>query len=382
MQQPDKLTAPSSYPAGGKADISAYLPAGSHIEAVVCYRKPHDTHYNLLIQNQQPLVLNSLQQVPLTGGYVVMPFVVTPHTPIVFITPDIQEHLALPAPQLAHTLYTHTDEAAQRLSYRGTFAAAHSRLLQGELQKMVLSRRLHINLQAQTETAALQQPQLHQLCTRGFDLFLKACHYRPNSFVSFWWTRQTGAWLVATPEPLLEKRNHGFGTIALAGTLPWKNGCEPQWDHKNREEQAIVARFIAQQLQGVATDVKQSETYSLRAGNIQHLCTDFNFGLPSDKAIRQLLCHLHPTPAVCGLPRNEALKAIENDETEPRRYYAGFSGPLLLQGDTSLYVSLRCMEFDLEQATLYAGGGLMPESNEQDEWDETGRKLQTMLQLF
>lgn len=381
MQQPDKLTAPS-YPAGGKADISAYLPAGSHIEAVVCYRKPHDTHYNLLVQYQRPLVLHSLQQVPLTGGYVVMPFVATPDTPVLFIVPDRLERLPLPAPTLGPARTGHTDEEAQRLAYRRAFAAAHSRLLQGELQKMVLSRRLHVDLPSDPEATATdkQQPQL--LCAKGFDLFLKACHYRPNSFVSFWWTRHTGAWLAATPEPLLEKRHHGFGTIALAGTLPWQSGVAPLWDDKNREEQAIVARFIAQQLQGVATDVCQSETYSLRSGNIQHLCTDFSFGLPSANSVRQLLCRLHPTPAVCGLPRNEALQAILHDETEPRRYYAGFSGPLMLGGDTSLYVSLRCMEFNLTQATLYAGGGLMPESTEQDEWDETGRKLQTMLQLF
>ena len=91
---------------------------------------------------------------------------------------------------------------------------------------------------------------------------------------------------------------------------------------------------------------------------------------------------LHPTPAVCGLPREEARQAILHDEPSPRRYYAGFSGPLHLQGETHLYVSLRCMEFTPHTATLYAGGGLMPESQETDEWEETRRKMQTMWQLL
>ena len=98
--------------------------------------------------------------------------------------------------------------------------------------------------------------------------------------------------------------------------------------------------------------------------------------------MRALLLRLHPTPAVCGLPRAAAQRAILTDEASPRRYYAGFSGPLGIEGETRLYVSLRCMEFTPSLATLYAGGGIMPESVEQEEWEETQRKLQTMLRLL
>lgn len=350
-------------------------------EAVVYYRKPHASHYERLIQHSLPLALESLQALPLSGGYVVMPFVATEECPILFIEPDDSRSFGLVAPRFGETLQLSDDRQAQRAAYARAFAQAHRHLSGGALQKVVLSRRLNVRLSAPAgQEVSAGGKEL--LIKRGYSLFLKACHYRPNSFVSFWWTRRTGAWLVATPEPLLEKRNHGFGTVALAGTLPWKNGEKPVWDAKNCEEQALVARFIAGQLSQVATDIRQSATYTLHTGNIQHLCTDFHFGLPAKDSLREVLLHLHPTPAVCGQPRTEALRAILAAEPSPRRYYAGFSGPLLLKGDTSLYVSLRCMELTGTQATLYAGGGLMPESIEADEWEETQRKLQTMLCLL
>ena len=79
------------------------------------------------------------------------------------------------------------------------------------------------------------------------------------------------------------------------------------------------------------------------------------------------------------MPREAALDVIEEAESQPRRYYAGFNGPLDLHGETRLYVSLRCMEFTPHTATLYAGGGIMPESREEEEWEETCRKMQPML---
>ena len=112
------------------------------------------------------------------------------------------------------------------------------------------------------------------------------------------------------------------------------------------------------------------------------MCTDFRFTLPAHTTVGEVLARLHPTPAVCGMPRQEALRTISQAEATPRRYYAGFSGPLHLLGETHLYVSQRCMAFSPRQAPLYAGGGLMPESQEAEEWDETQRKLTTMLQLL
>lgn len=125
-----------------------------------------------------------------------------------------------------------------------------------------------------------------------------------------------------------------------------------------------------------------SPTYSLRSGNIQHLCNDITFTLKDNVNLCQVLQTLHPTPAVCGLPREKSKSAILEIEPTSRFYYAGFSGPYLLEEQTMLYVSLRCMQLNANMATLYAGGGIMPESKENEEWEETVRKMATMRQLI
>lgn len=356
--------------------------------ACVLYRTPYTGYFTRLVQHSEPQRLVSPHDLPLSGGYVVMPFVVSPATPLLFIRPDeISRHsVAEPdaegagrggkntgAPENDATTAglglpgSHvTDEAEERGRYARSFASAHSRLLCGELQKMVLSRRLHVSHDG----------------LNAYRLFLSACHSRPSCFVALWWTSATGCWLVATPEPLLEHTASNWHTVALAGTMPYIKGVEPTWSEKNREEQAIVERFITSRLDGIAYNLQQSATHATKAGNICHLCTDFRFSLRHPSDVRALLLRLHPTPAVCGLPRAAARQAILADEASPRRYYAGFSGPLGLEGETRLYVSLRCMEFTPSLATLYAGGGIMPESVEQEEWEETQRKLQTMLRLL
>lgn len=350
--------------------------------AVVMYRKPHSSRFTFLLQESQPRALQRIDEIPLTGGYVIAPFQPSSACPVQFVEPDYQTTCLLEWP-LHCVAQPYTDDSEmQRTNYAHSFERAHSRLITGELQKMVLSRRLNLQLSRRETSDAGDTTGLLPLMETACGYFQKACHYRPNSFVAFWWTKDSGAWLVATPEPLLERRQHDWGTVALAGTLPWVEGEKPQWNEKNIEEQAIVSRFIESHLQETAVEVRKSDTYSLHTGNIQHLCTDFSFTLPHSDLITRLLAKLHPTPAVCGLPRQEAFRAILADETSPRDYYAGFSGPLLLEGETHLYVSLRCMNFSNETATLYAGGGIMPGSNENDEWEETQRKLQTMLKLF
>ena len=176
--------------------------------ACVLYRTPHTDYFTRLVQHSEPEQLVSLHDLPLSGGYVVMPFVVSPATPLLFIRPDeISRHpmaeadaegtgkgengtsapvndattagLSLPG---SHA----TDEAEERGRYARSFSSAHSRLLHGELQKMVLSRRLHVR------HGGLD----------AYRLFLAACHSRPGCFVALWWTAATGCWLVATPEPM------------------------------------------------------------------------------------------------------------------------------------------------------------------------------------
>ena len=110
--------------------------------------------------------------------------------------------------------------------------------------------------------------------------------------------------------------------------------------------------------------------------------TDFRFSLKDNKGLGDLLKVLHPTPAVCGLPKEEAYRFILQNEGYDRRYYSGFIGWLDPEGRTDIYVNLRCMHIKDEQLTLYAGGGLLASSELNDEWLETEKKLQTIKRLI
>ena len=122
--------------------------------------------------------------------------------------------------------------------------------------------------------------------------------------------------------------------------------------------------------------------YPAFAGALSHLKTDFHFSLPDSNKLGNLLNLLHPTPAVCGLPKEEAYRFIQDNEKYDRRYYSGFIGTLNPSGKTDLYVNLRCMNISSEQLTLYAGGGLLASSELNDEWLETEKKLQTMRRII
>ena len=153
------------------------------------------------------------------------------------------------------------------------------------------------------------------------------------------------------------------------------------WSTKNIQEQRIVATYITECLEQFTDNYVEEGPRTVRAANLVHLRSDFTFSLNDNDHIGNLLQALHPTPAVCGLPKFETFRFIMNNEHTPRRYYSGFIGPMGTE-ETHLYVSLRCMNIDGDVCHLYAGGGLLKDSILEQEWNETEAKLQTMLQLL
>uniref|UniRef100_UPI002675557D isochorismate synthase n=1 Tax=Bacteroides acidifaciens TaxID=85831 RepID=UPI002675557D len=214
-------------------------------------------------------------------------------------------------------------------------------------------------------------------------VFRAACKRYIHSYIYLCYTPQTGIWLGSTPEIILSGEKDGWNTVALAGTQPLQDGKLPQaWDEKNRKEQDYVASYIRRQLLSLGIRSTENGPYPAYAGALSHLKTDFHFSLKDNKDLGNLLKVLHPTPAVCGLPKEEAYQFILENEGYDRRYYSGFIGWLDPDGRTDLYVNLRCMHIEDEQLTLYAGGGLLASSELDDEWLETEKKLQTMKRLI
>lgn len=336
-------------------------------QAFALFKCPHENVFTRIEQFSKPRTFQTLEDIPTTGGYLIAPFVCSEECPILFIEPDATSVSEIEPTADVNDIGFVDDALEERKAYSKAFKSVSEMFDNKVIKKLVLSRRLNCKLSSNLDAEKL---------------FLRACTLRPNNFVALWHTPVSGTWLVATPEPLLERTNSVWHTVALAGTLPWNDNIDVLWDNKNKEEQVLVKDFIATTLKPVTENMDISPTYSLRSGNIQHLCNDITFTLKDNVNLCQVLQTLHPTPAVCGLPREKSKSAILEIEPTSRFYYAGFSGPYLLEEQTMLYVSLRCMQLNANMATLYAGGGIMPESKENEEWEETVRKMATMRQLI
>lgn len=344
------------------------------------FRLPYEQHSTLMVQHEgQPLELASPAELNGLQGFVMAPFAVTPATPILLLRPDHvcqvansgdipagvrrlldSPHLLPPDPRLYRQ---------DRTTYAKAFGLFYDALLSGHHTKLVLSR-----AQAVRRIGLSPSP---------LRLFFTAANCFPRLFIALVSMPHCGTWLIATPETLLSATDGHYATVALAGTQKLVGdellgeGSHIGWDTKNMKEQRYVASYIEAQLKPFACRLSESGPRTVRAANLVHLRSDFRFTLAKGFGTGDLLETLHPTPAVCGLPKNASLRFILDNEPMPRRYYSGFMGPLSCS-DTHLYVTLRCMEITTTDYCLYAGGGLVEGSREEQEWLETEAKMETM----
>lgn len=272
-----------------------------------------------------------------------------------------------------------SDATTLRERYNEDFRRFHNALGEGRFSKLVLARREHFDASEQS----------------SIDLFARACRLYPRMFVALVSTQQSGTWLMATPETLLSSDGKGnWKTIALAGTMALEgdnlsfdnpstaNVQDIRWSQKNIQEQRYVATYIRKCLERYATDIAEDGPNTSRAANLVHLRSDFDFRLKDVSAVGELISALHPTPAVCGIEKDEARRFIIDNENSQRRYYSGFAGELSMTGETNLFVSLRCMEILRNGCDLYAGGGILKDSEEQSEWEETVAKMAAMREII
>ena len=379
------------------------------MKSFAIYRLPYQKECTLMIQHEgEPLKLKSYTELNGKRGFVMAPFAVSPDQPILLIEADevrkgeilrsvecgvwseiCFEYMnsqvqKIVSQDYSHsTLHTpHSTNLSSRQRYHIDFSNFHSNLLNGEFQKIVLSR-------------CVQEPRKEEQLP--MTLFQTACELYPRMFISLVYTPQSGMWLMATPEILLEGGGNDWHTIALAGTMklegellsfdspPVKGEArlsDIAWTTKNIQEQRYVATYLMECLEHFSSQITEEGPYTARAANLVHLRSDFNFVLDDTRRIGELIRALHPTPAVCGLPKQQTFDFIRRNESQSRRYYSGFSGPFNPEVDTHLFVSLRCMQILDDCYCLYAGGGLLRDSEEDQEWEETEAKLETMRSLL
>ena len=211
------------------------------------------------------------------------------------------------------------------------------------------------------------------------ELFNRLLQIYPLAFVSIWYHPKVGLWLGATPETLLITKDNTFQTMALAGTQKI-NESDVIWGEKEIEEQQIVTDFILKQLKDF--DLKVSDPFTKKAGNLLHICTEITGKLNSNDQLKTIINKLHPTPAVCGLPKETAKSFILHNEDYKREFYAGFLGELNNRKTNNLYVNLRCMQIKGQTASLYIGGGITIDSDAKSEWEETVTKSDVMKRVL
>lgn len=205
--------------------------------------------------------------------------------------------------------------------------------------------------------------------------FLNLCLNYPNSFVYAVSSSITGTWIAATPEIFLKTNYSTIETIALAGTM--LRNSKDQWGEKEIDEHHQVEMFIEQiadKQNLIRKDIKGP--IDLITGHLKHLYSHFTFEYDS-KAINKFIEELNPTPAVGGLPQNEAIDFIKKNENLSRRFYTGLVG-VMNPKETNLFVNLRCMELFKNHLNLYAGCGITKKSDAKLEWIETENKLKTL----
>ena len=330
------------------------------------YRMPNeDTIYTGMQLTETSFSFESITALSGMQGFVLMPYCIKADCPAIFIKEDIRFTDSLNNQEIADKLHAtrfpekermfHSSDSEKPL-YLEQVNALISALQNGEARKAVFSRSITV------QGEALQ---------KAPELFEKMVKCYPAAFVFLVSSPGNTVWIGATPEIFLQQTPRTLHTMALAGTQPVKDGQScGEWEYKDREEQQIVSDYIRDILSGICPEKTNSTgPFTRKAGNVYHLCTTFECEMQPDTAkadhLRELL---HPTPAVGGFPKAQALQLISRLEQHERRYYAGYLGPVRNDGTFDLFVNLRSMELYDNAYRLYAGGGITALSDAGKEW--------------
>ncbi|MFM8493827.1 MAG: chorismate-binding protein [Bacteroidota bacterium] len=263
----------------------------------------------------------------------------------------------------------------ERPEFELQIALALEEIEQGRIEKVVLAR----------SEAHNWPSRLHPV-----DFVGRLCGDYPQAFVNLILHPEWGLWIGASPELLLEMEpahdrdlastepDHWrrLRSMALAGTLP-SHGQAEAWGDKEIREQQVVDDYIAQSWKNRVRNFRRSERNSIQAGPVQHLCTQLEG--ESNRPLEELVVQLHPTPAVGGWPKAEALQVISEIERGSRQLYGGFLGPIASPDEARLFVNLRTLQLRETQAHVHMGCGILGGSQPHLEWDETVHKSKTLL---
>ncbi len=345
----------------------------------VAYQLPGDKNFSLIIQNQGiPLQFTQFEKIP-EKGFIISPFFNNRFNSTIVIEPGIIVHDELDSqvfdelkginvPYIKNTYHYQYKETGQR-DYMSQVEKAIQAIKDKLYEKIVLSRIKTVKGKFRGKLS---------------NIFHLLRNSYPDSFVYFF-SIGVDCWMGATPEPLICSDNDDYTTVSLAGTKPYdiKYLDTTNWKNKDIKEQNYVTEYIQKVLRdfGIKKYTKEGP-YAKKAAQLLHLRTDFKFKRIGNPDLASLVNHLHPTSAVCGMPKEASRKFIIETEKHDREYYTGFLGPVGINQDLQLFVNLRCMKILDDGLALFTGGGITADSDPLEEWQETEIKTGTLLSII
>jgi len=342
------------------------------------YRLPEKAEQNLIVQKDSEIkYIDNLSNITELKGFFVAPFLQTEKNRMFLIQPDyyfkgnISEkefyNLSKIKNQVRNNIESTFENEVPKTEYLEQVESIIKAIKENKIEKAVLSRIKIVKGKFEEQLPAL---------------FSKLCDSFPNAF-AYLFKADGHFWMGATPEPFAFLKNNTFQTSSVAGTrenteryLQLKN-----WGSKEKKEQQYVSDHISRILKNENWPILSClGPYVKKAGNLFHLRTDFTTNIAEVNGnVGYVLEKLHPTPAVCGYPTNDARQIIESIEKHNREYYSGFLGPVGLENAITLFVNLRCMRISETYLSLYTGSGITIDSIPEDEWQETEMKTDTLL---
>jgi len=334
----------------------------------VCYCKPNSNKAIALIQKNDFMY----EMDEASSGFAFVSF----DNERRYLIPEDQSDVYVETVSLLDFVYPNQKEFFTDMDAKSNFEnlvkKAVSEIEKGAFEKVVLSRSELISVS-------------------DFDLelvFNKLISNYPTAFKYCFYHPKVGFWIGASPEQFLKIEKNSVKTVALAGTQ-LNTGLESvKWGNKEINEQQIVANFIVANLERVSNKVSKSEPYTFQAGSVVHIKTDIQAVIENPSEINNIIDALHPTPAVCGFPKAKAKEFILEHEGYNREFYAGFLGEwnkdflTYKEGNSDLFVNLRCMKISDSKAKLYVGCGINIGSIPEKEFEETVNKSQTMKKVL
>ena len=361
-------------------ELEAHYKAGLPF---VAYRKPNETLVKGLFQKDISLhhLSNYTEQ-----GFVFAPF--DSNSPAFLLLADkidASEFVSKKSEETTNCTLENTSSESDRDAHIGLIKKGLKKIQSGSIKKVVLSRVIKTEIAVDPIT-----------------IFKRLLTNYANAFCYLWFHPKVGLWLGATPEKLLKLENGVISMNSLAGTQPYTGNVNPVWGRKEIEEQQLVTDYILNTIENQVSDIKVSEVSTIRAGNLLHLKTSIS-GKVGAKKLSEIIGELHPTPAVCGMPKEKSKRFILESENYDREFYTGFLGELnfttekernqnrrnvengayrFIKKHTELFVNLRCVKLTGTTASIYVGGGITKDSDPEKEWEETIGKSQTMLNVL